>query len=63
MKFEGIEICTCPCHEEGRNIMHAFPCCNLCYQTYLDKGGNIIPEKLQPILRKAHLKTPTTTKE
>lgn len=44
------EICTCECHIEGRNIMHAFPCCDLCERKYLTEEMKIIPEKLIPLI-------------
>jgi len=55
MKFQDVEVCDCDCHRVGRNVMHFMACCNLCYLTYLTEDGEIIPEKLQPLLRKSHL--------
>jgi len=40
-------LCKCPCHKEGVSLMHCFPCCNLCYRTYLDKDGNVNEEQLK----------------
>ena len=28
--------CTCPCHQEGVIMLHAFPCCENCYEEEVD---------------------------
>lgn len=50
MSTKHEEICLCECHREGTNIMHAFPCCNLCYDKYLTEDGEPIEAKLKPLL-------------
>ena len=54
IKWKEIELCDCICHVEGKGgrIMHAFACCDLCYATYIDEEGKIIPELIYPLLRK-----------
>lgn len=27
-----LDMCDCPCHNDGVNLMHCFPCCNYTYQ-------------------------------
>ncbi len=43
-------ICICECHKECVRMMHMFPCCNLTYQKYIDKDGNIIDSVLEKLL-------------
>ena len=57
MKWQDVEICDCECHREGRNIMHFMSCCQFCYDTYLTKDGEIIPEKIQELLRESQLQS------
>ena len=33
--------CLCECHQIGSSIMHDFPCCNYCYEKYIDKDGDV----------------------
>lgn len=51
------EICTCDCHRVGRTIMHAFACCNLCYDKYLTEDGEIMVEKLKPLISETKFQT------
>ena len=50
IKWKDQNICDCICHREGTSIMHMMACCNLCYDTYLTEEGEVIPEKLEPLL-------------
>ena len=51
IKWNNIEVCDCMCHREGVQIMHMVACCKLCYDTYLTKEGEVMPEKLEPLLK------------
>ena len=55
--WSGVSVCNCECHKEGKQVLHFMSCCNLCYDTYLTKDGEIIPEKLQPLLRESFTAT------
>lgn len=57
IEYKGHQICDCDCHKEGVQLLHMMACCNLCYDTYLDKDGNIIPEKLDPLLNETSMET------
>lgn len=35
------ELCDCDCHEKGTMIMHCFPCCDLCYEKYINEDGTL----------------------
>ena len=37
------KVCTCMCHriELKGNVKHCLPCCDLCYEVYIDDNGNI----------------------
>ena len=39
--FKDKEICDCECHVKGTIIMHCFPCCELCYEKYINEDGTI----------------------
>jgi len=53
MRINTLEkYCTCACHREGMSVMHIIPCCDLTYQKYLDKDGDLIKEKLEKLLDK-----------
>jgi hypothetical protein len=39
MKFNN--ACMCSCHQDGLKVMHCFACCELCYDKYIDKDGNL----------------------
>ena len=32
------KVCTCWCHNEGMEVLHCMPCCDLTYEKYIDKG-------------------------
>lgn len=34
-------ICHCNCHKEGLVVMHCFPCCDFCGETYLNFDGSL----------------------
>jgi hypothetical protein len=57
MKWQEVEICECDCHKEGIQLLHFMACCQFCYEKYLTVSGEIIPEKLQPLLRESHLQS------
>jgi len=39
MKFNN--ACMCSCHQDGAEVMHCIACCELCYDKYIDKDGNL----------------------
>lgn len=55
MRWRESEICDCVCHQKGKNIMHSFPCCEYCYQTYITPRGELIIEKFEALLRGSYM--------
>lgn len=43
-------ICTCECHQDGKQIMHMFPCCPLSGEKYIFENGEIDVERLEDLL-------------
>lgn len=35
------EICECDCHKDGMLVMHCAPCCNLTYEKYISRDGEV----------------------
>lgn len=31
-------VCTCMCHNEGMEVLHCMPCCDLTYEKYMVDG-------------------------
>lgn len=45
-------ICRCSCYEIGSNVLHFFPCCNLCYAKYIEANGDINMELYEAAVKK-----------
>ena len=43
--FKISEVCNCPCHTEGINIMHCFPCCDLTSIKYFNEEDKLQVDK------------------
>jgi hypothetical protein len=38
-------ICNCPCHIDGAHVLHCVACCDLSYEKYINKSGDIDMER------------------
>lgn len=51
LTFNDKEICNCECHTNGMMVMHCFPCCEYCYEKYINEDGTLNEEKYQKLIK------------
>lgn len=49
--MENTGFCTCMCHKDGVQAQHAFACCNLMNEKYIDKNGKVDYKRLEEARR------------
>ena len=43
--------CSCICHRKGYAVRHCAPCCTWTNETFRDENGEILPEKVDELLK------------
>ena len=51
IEFKDIKICDCECHIKGKHIMHCFPCCEHCYEKYINEDYTLDVESFKKLQR------------
>jgi hypothetical protein len=50
--LNGQKICDCTCHIDLIDVKHCYPCCDNCYEKYINSDGSVDEERLTKIIYK-----------
>lgn len=45
--YPGLRVCGCSCHQDGQQVIHCMPCCDLCYDKFIYEDGSVDYDRLK----------------